>query len=68
MDGRAGGERSAGGGLDAFGLAAVFIYSYIKNVTQEGRELGWGVTSLYDLEDQRGEQRERVESRPARTK
>ncbi len=49
-------------------LAAVFIYSYIKNVTQEGRELGWGVTSLYDLEDERGEQRERVESRPARTK
>lgn len=49
-------------------VTTAFVYSYIKNVTQEGRELGWGVTSLYDLDDERGEQRERVESRPARTK
>jgi hypothetical protein len=48
-------------------VQSLFVYSYIKNVTQEGRELGWGVTSLYDLDEARGEQRERVESRPART-
>jgi hypothetical protein len=46
--------------------STLFVYSYIKNVTQEGRELGWGVTSLYDLDEARGEQRERAESRPAR--
>jgi hypothetical protein len=47
--------------------STLFVYSYIKNVTHEGRELGWGVTSLYDLDEARGEQRERAESRPART-
>jgi hypothetical protein len=47
-------------------VETLFIYSYIKNVAQEGRELGWGVTSLYDLDEARGEQRERAESRPAR--
>ena len=48
-------------------VSTLFVYSYIRNVTQEGRELGWGVTSLYDLDEPRGEQRERAESRPART-
>jgi hypothetical protein len=48
-------------------VQSLFVYSYIKNVTQEGRELGWGVTSLYDLDESRGEHRERAESRPART-
>jgi hypothetical protein len=48
-------------------VSTLFVYSYLKNVTQEGRELGWTVTSLYDLDEARGEQRERAESRPART-
>jgi hypothetical protein len=49
-------------------VMTVFIYSYIRNVKQADRELGWTVTSLYDLDEERGEQRERVESRPARTR
>lgn len=49
-------------------VKTVFIYSYVKNVTQAGRELGWAVTSLYDLDEERGELRERVESQPARTR
>ena len=49
-------------------VKTVFIYSYIKNMTQAGRELGWAVTSLYDLDEARGEVRERVESQPARTR
>jgi hypothetical protein len=48
-------------------VSTLFVYSYLKNVTQAGRELGWTVTSLYDLDEARGEQRERAESRPART-
>jgi hypothetical protein len=47
-------------------VETLFVYSYIKNVVREGRELGWGVTSLYDLDEARGQQRERAESRPAR--
>jgi hypothetical protein len=49
-------------------VKTVFIYSYIKNVTQAGRELGWAVTSLYDLDEESGEGRERVESQPARSR
>jgi hypothetical protein len=49
-------------------VMTVFVYSYIRNVKQAGRELGWSVTSLYDLDEEQGEQRERVESQPARTK
>jgi hypothetical protein len=49
-------------------VMTVFVYSYIRNVTQEGRELGWTVTKLYDLDEPRGEERELVESRPPRTK
>ena len=49
-------------------VTTAFIYSYIKNVTVEGaRELGWTVTSLYDLDQKSGKQSERVESQPART-
>ena len=43
-------------------VTTVFVYTYIKNVTQQRRELGWTVTKLYDLEDERGEARERNES------
>jgi hypothetical protein len=49
-------------------VTTVFIYSYIKNVTAAGPEFGWTVTSLYDLDDDRGKQRARVESQPARTR
>jgi hypothetical protein len=44
------------------GVATVFIYTYIQNVTQRHRELGWTVTKLYDLEDESGEARERTET------
>lgn len=50
-------------------VTTAFIYTYIKNVTIEGgSELGWTVTSLYDLDTKSGKQRERVESQPARIK
>jgi hypothetical protein len=43
------------------------IYSYVRNESLEDREFGWTVTSLYDLDYPRAEQRERAESMPART-
>lgn len=39
----------------------VFIYTYIKNVKQKKRDLGWTVTKLYDLDDEPAEARERIE-------
>jgi hypothetical protein len=42
--------------------ATVFIYTYIKNVTEKKRELGWTVTTLYDLDEDRGEHRELTEN------
>ena len=48
-------------------VTTVFIYTYIKNVKQKKRDLGWTVTKLYDLDDERAETRERTEGalRPA---
>jgi hypothetical protein len=43
-------------------VTVVFIYTYIKNVTQKKRDIGWTVTKLYDLDDDRGEKRELSES------
>ncbi len=43
-------------------VSTVLLYTYIKNVTQRRRELGWTVTKLYDLDDARGEARERTET------
>jgi hypothetical protein len=42
-------------------VKTVFIYTYIKNVTQKQRELGWTVTKLYDLDEEPTETRERTE-------
>jgi hypothetical protein len=44
--------------------ATVFVYSYIGNPSKTN--LGWSVTSLYDLDTERGQHRERVEGRAAR--
>jgi hypothetical protein len=38
-----------------------FVYSYVRNPSKETRELGWSVSSLYDLGAARGEHRERAE-------
>ena len=27
----------------------VVVYSYLKNVTKQGREIGWNTTSVYDI-------------------
>jgi hypothetical protein len=75
-EGTAAGQIEPGEG-DEFGfdfaiateVTTAFIYTYIENVTTAGgSELGWTVTRLYDLDRTSGTQRERVESRPARTK
>jgi hypothetical protein len=47
--------------------ATVFIYTYIKNVTEKNRDLGWTVTTLYDLAEEGGEQRELTQNPAGRT-
>jgi hypothetical protein len=48
-------------------VATAFIYSYIRNPKKEV-ELGWSVSSLYDLAGTRGEHRQRAERVGARRK
>jgi hypothetical protein len=41
-------------------LDTILVYSYYRNVQKRNRDIGWGLTTLYDLRST-GEQEEVVE-------
>jgi hypothetical protein len=42
-------------------VATAFVYSYVRNPRKQKKELGWVISSLYDLAPARGEHRQRAE-------